>query len=609
MAGFNLGAAITGAAQGYTQGQDAALRRQEARQQIMQNAQAIQAMQMKLDEAKKATVSKAAEAGFLGGPDLQFQPFNIPAGARHGDPTGQGAQGAQQPPMIPAAAAPPGQSSQPMGVPPPPPPQPQAPFPSQKQFMGAVPGAQVNSGLRTPQRNAQVGGVPNSYHLTGQAYDLRPPAGMTTAQYAHALQAKFPGVKVLDEKTHVHVQPMAPNRPPPEAAAAPTPQPAAQQPAAQPAPPAQPQNAAPGGMSQMDFSPQSMVRMKHELFKGIAASNPNLDPSEILDATNDLVESLAKVAALNKPAAGVYNVFQQQAGAQRRTDEQVGERAAASERAAETSVANTNERVAASRANTRERVEAERGKGTGGGGTPAADSPAIQELMKDPGVQFAAAQFLRKGTMPSMGYGAQMNLRRQAVMTLAGKMAQEAPGGIAGTPAAQADFHALSGQLNSLRRTQGSVEQFEGTAQREADLVRSLLPTGGGTSSPVLNKWYQGGREAVGDPNVSRFDGAITSFKNEYARIMSSGGAGTGASTTDAAKAEADRLLNRNQSPAQIRANLDTMQKSMNNRRAAIEKAIEDAQRRFDGAAKGNGQSSAGSRQPSTGGWKLVSVK
>ena len=598
MAGFNLGAAITGVGQGFEQNQDNYLKRQEARQQIMQNAQAIQAMQMKLDEAKKATVSKAAEAGFLGGPDLQFQPFNIPQGARHGDPTGQGAQPPQAPPMTPPAAAPPGQSSQPMA----PPQRPPAPFPSQQQFMGAVPGAQVTSGMRTPARNAQVGGVPNSYHLQGQAYDLRPPPGMTTAQYARQLQAKFPGIKVLDERTHVHVQPMAPNRPPQEGGQAPMPQPAAQQPAPTPQPPAQQQSGPVGGMSQMDFSPQGMLQMKHQIFKGIAAKNPNLDPSEILDATNDLVESLGKIAALSKPAATVFNVGQQQAGADRRTAEQVEGRDINNQRSALTSAQNTDKRVQASLTNTDKRVEAQGKKGGMGGSAEDMDSPAMKKLMKDPGVQLAATQYFRTGKMPSMGYGAQMNMRREAVMALAGQMAQKQSGGIAATPGAQADFHALSGQINALRRTQGNVQQYEGTAQKETDLVLSLLPTGGGSPSPVLNKWYQGGRAAMGDPNVSRFDGALTSFKSEYARIMASGGTGTGGLTTDAANREAERLLNRNQSPSQIRANLAIMKKSMDNRRAAIDDAINDTQRRLQSAQKGD-------QQPASGGWKLVSAQ
>jgi hypothetical protein len=68
------------------------------------------------------------------------------------------------------------------------------------------PRATVTSGARTPEHNAAVGGVPNSYHLKGQAVDLKPPAGMTTGQFAAAIKASgIPLEEVIDEGNHVHV--------------------------------------------------------------------------------------------------------------------------------------------------------------------------------------------------------------------------------------------------------------------------------------------------------------------------------------------------------------------------------------------------------------------
>lgn len=77
--------------------------------------------------------------------------------------------------------------------------------------LNAVPGATVTSGARTPAHNAAVGGVPNSYHLTDQARDLTPPPGMSMAAFHNQLQASLPGVKVLNEGDHVHIQPIARN--------------------------------------------------------------------------------------------------------------------------------------------------------------------------------------------------------------------------------------------------------------------------------------------------------------------------------------------------------------------------------------------------------------
>ena len=73
-------------------------------------------------------------------------------------------------------------------------------------------GLKVNSGYRTPAHNAEVGGVNNSFHMSGTpdaplAYDFSPAPGQTMAQAAAAVQAAAPGFKVLNEGNHIHVQP------------------------------------------------------------------------------------------------------------------------------------------------------------------------------------------------------------------------------------------------------------------------------------------------------------------------------------------------------------------------------------------------------------------
>lgn len=73
-------------------------------------------------------------------------------------------------------------------------------------------GARVTSGYRTPKRNAEVGGVSNSYHTRGsaedpQAYDLVPRAGETMAQLEARTRRELPGHDVINEGDHVHVEP------------------------------------------------------------------------------------------------------------------------------------------------------------------------------------------------------------------------------------------------------------------------------------------------------------------------------------------------------------------------------------------------------------------
>lgn len=63
----------------------------------------------------------------------------------------------------------------------------------------------ITSGRRTAEHNALVGGVPNSDHLRGQAYDFVP-QGMSMADAATRLkQSGVPTTKILNEQDHIHV--------------------------------------------------------------------------------------------------------------------------------------------------------------------------------------------------------------------------------------------------------------------------------------------------------------------------------------------------------------------------------------------------------------------
>jgi hypothetical protein len=69
-------------------------------------------------------------------------------------------------------------------------------------------GATVTSGPRTPEHNAEVGGVPNSYHLTDQARDILPPRDPQQAAYIRQ-QAAANGLEIIDEGDHWHLEPRA----------------------------------------------------------------------------------------------------------------------------------------------------------------------------------------------------------------------------------------------------------------------------------------------------------------------------------------------------------------------------------------------------------------
>lgn len=64
-------------------------------------------------------------------------------------------------------------------------------------------GAQITSTLRTPERNAQVGGVPNSQHLKGTAADFVVPLDRR-GQFIQ--EARELGFEAIDEGDHVHLE-------------------------------------------------------------------------------------------------------------------------------------------------------------------------------------------------------------------------------------------------------------------------------------------------------------------------------------------------------------------------------------------------------------------
>lgn len=85
-------------------------------------------------------------------------------------------------------------------------PSPGSPLNPSQQFpqLAQAYGAQITSTTRSPERNAQVNGVPNSFHLTGQAGDFVVPQQNKPAFMAQARQM---GWEAIDEGDHIHLEP------------------------------------------------------------------------------------------------------------------------------------------------------------------------------------------------------------------------------------------------------------------------------------------------------------------------------------------------------------------------------------------------------------------
>lgn len=76
-------------------------------------------------------------------------------------------------------------------------------FASFSQLATEFPAATMTSGARSAERNAQVGGQPNSQHLAGTAADYAVPANQKPAFISRARQL---GYDAIDEGDHIHLQ-------------------------------------------------------------------------------------------------------------------------------------------------------------------------------------------------------------------------------------------------------------------------------------------------------------------------------------------------------------------------------------------------------------------
>jgi len=200
-------------------------------------------------------------------------------------------------------------------------------------------------------------------------------------------------------------------------------------------------------------------------------------------------------------------------------------------------------------------------------------------------IDLAATSYLETGVMPSLGFGSS-GVRTQ-ILERASAIAKDRGWSPEDVLAVRSGVKADQMTLTALTKLRGQIEGFEGLAEKEMGLVKTLMVKGSAPGGiPVINRWLQAGRaEIQGDPDVNAFNAAIVSFKNEYVRIMSSAGAGN-AVTSDAARAEGDRLINGAMNRESLVKVMATMQQGMDNRKDAMNQEIAETDARLRNIGK-----------------------
>lgn len=182
-------------------------------------------------------------------------------------------------------------------------------------------------------------------------------------------------------------------------------------------------------------------------------------------------------------------------------------------------------------------------------------------------LDYAAKIYQTDHKLPPLGQGKAAVAVRAAIINRAEQLARGG-GDVHDNPGMfGANFKANASGLAQLQRTSNQILAAERTANSNADQVLQTMTKGAGNSGiPVLNKWIQAGRRSVqGDPDVSAFDAAVSTFSTEYARVVS--GATGGNVTSDSARHEAQALINGAQTPAQLTRVIQQMRVEMQNRR------------------------------------------
>ncbi len=157
--------------------------------------------------------------------------------------------------------------------------------------------------------------------------------------------------------------------------------------------------------------------------------------------------------------------------------------------------------------------------------------------------------------MPSGTRNAALSVR---VLTRAAEIAKQSGTSVADIVGDQQFRKATSAALQAQARTQAQIKTYINTFDQNVSSLRAAVPAGAANSAPIINRWIQAGRQAIqGDPAVTALNTWMIAVRDEYAKILS--GSTGSAGITDASRSEANGIIAKIDTPAQMYAALDVM--------------------------------------------------
>lgn len=210
---------------------------------------------------------------------------------------------------------------------------------------------------------------------------------------------------------------------------------------------------------------------------------------------------------------------------------------------------------------------------TGGGGGQVIANSGDNGTLTPEALDQAAKVYNLTGQIPaSLGRG---GLTQRAIVNRAAQLAngQDVGDLTANRAATKADMAGLQ----TLEKRATIVRSAENAAVSNGQLALQLGGQNSNGNVPLFNAWRNAGGKATGDPKISAFNAAVETFANEYATVVGKG------VPTDSLRSHAHGMINTAQSPAQLQAVIQTLNKDMSNVSAGLDQERQSTMARISG--------------------------
>lgn len=179
----------------------------------------------------------------------------------------------------------------------------------------------------------------------------------------------------------------------------------------------------------------------------------------------------------------------------------------------------------------------------------------------------AAQDYRRTGKLPPL---ARDNATKMKIMNRSAELARAEGNDAAATVLDRQNFKANQLALNKVTSQKNMVGSFEKTFEKNLQLTEQLSKNVDRTGSPLINRGLQAWRTGVaGDPDTKAFMNALTTARDEYAKILS--GATGAAGITDSARHEAEQLFSTIDSPETLAYVANVARQETHNRMSSFE--------------------------------------